>query len=209
MNSHSIENLIDLVYKESNALDQVEQVLIQCPELINQLDKYGELPLLAAVDKNNVEMTKLLLRYGGDTNKKTAKYNGRSPFLLAIWREHTTLVELMLERADFSICDDGSSGVFHQVCLAAVPNSQILDILKKRAGWEQFLSKGNKWGVSPLHYSAYKDLDVTEKLILSGANINSQTVERSTIRISGDAHTMIDPGMYLNINVGHHCMWLP
>ena len=183
--NHTIESLIDLVYKESNALDQVEQVLIQCPALVNQLDKYGELPLLASVDKNNIEMTKLLIKYGGDPNKKTAKYNGRSPFLLSIWREHTQLVELMLYSADFSVCDDGNSGVFHQVCLAAVPNSQILDILKKRPGWEEHLSKGNKWGVSPLHYSAYKDLDVTEKLILSGANINAQTVERSTIRISG------------------------
>ena len=192
----TIESLIDLVYKENSALDQVEQVLIQSPELVNQLDKYGELPLLASVDKNNLEMTKLLLKYGADANKKTAKYNGRSPFLLSIWREHTQLVELMLDRADFQVCDDGSSGVFHQVCLAAVPNSQILDILKKREGWGKFLSLGNKWGVSPLHYSAYKDLDVTEKLILNGANVNAQTIERSTIRISGDAHTMIDPGMY-------------
>eukprot|EP00834_Sanchytrium_tribonematis_P004783 NODE_254_length_11700_cov_0.671580.p7 type:complete len:195 gc:universal NODE_254_length_11700_cov_0.671580:6949-7533(+) len=192
---HTIESLIDLVYKESGALDQVEQVLIQCPELINQLDKYGELPLLAAVDKNNIEMSKLLLRFGADVNKKTGKYNGRSPFLLSIWREHTSLVELMLERADFSICDDGNSGVFHQVCLAAVPNSQILDVLKKKNDWAPYLGLGNKWGVSPLHYSAYKDLDVTEKLITSGANVNAQTVERSTIRISGDAHTMIDPGM--------------
>eukprot|EP00835_Amoeboradix_gromovi_P003691 NODE_254_length_12812_cov_0.286872.p2 type:complete len:476 gc:universal NODE_254_length_12812_cov_0.286872:992-2419(+) len=192
---HTIESLIDLIYRENAVIDQVEQVLIQCPELINQLDKYGELPLLGAVDKNNIDMSKLLIKYGADVNKKTGKYNGRSPFLLAIWREHTQLVELMLDSADFSICDDGNSGVFHQVCLAAIPNSQILEILKKRPGWESFLSKGNKWGVSPLHYSAYKDLDVTEKLIISGANVNAQTVERSTIRISGDAHTMIDPGM--------------
>ena len=187
---HSIESLIDLVYKETGALDQVEQVLIECPELVNQLDKYGELPILAAVDKNNVDMTKLLLKYGADCNKKTTKYNGRSSFLLAIWREHTQLVEVMLDKANFDICDDGNSGIFHQVCLAAVPNSQILEILKKRQGWESYLSKGNKWGVSPLHYSAYKDLDVTEKLINMGANVNAQTIERSTIRISGDAHTM-------------------
>ncbi|OMI17612.1 ankyrin repeat domain-containing protein [Leptospira weilii] len=153
----------------------------------------GPSPLYVAIDNVNVEIVRLLLEKGADTNEKNIFY-GKSPLDLAIENENIEIVRLLLEKgadANAKSCD-----VFRRRC-----NYLFFNVIKRYSHFPPkndrrleiirlLLEKGGadvnatlaEDGTSPLHYAVEvrHNIQIVKELVEHGANVNGRDVYQQT-----------------------------
>ena len=82
-------------------LDELERILLQCPELdsrvINSRPIYGQTALIRAVDESKPKLVKMLLDQPNIDPNKEGGIDDGPPLLSAIVYENTELVQLLLD----------------------------------------------------------------------------------------------------------------
>jgi ankyrin repeat protein len=83
---------------ESNAIEEVRQILLDPTYPINEINEKQESPLLVATHQNNVEIAKLLIDAGADVNQQDEIQD--SPYLYAGAEGRTEILAYILEHAN-------------------------------------------------------------------------------------------------------------
>ncbi|HXX01777.1 MAG TPA: ankyrin repeat domain-containing protein [Candidatus Acidoferrales bacterium] len=82
---------------------------------INAKDRYGQTALMAAAEKSNVEITRLLLAHHADVN--ATRNNGKTALVIAAGQGSVEIVKLLLDKgADANIdSDEGRSALYYAI----------------------------------------------------------------------------------------------
>jgi ankyrin repeat protein len=120
---------------------------------VNVTDRRGEMPLLKAIDKEDVEMVQVLLNANADV---AALQNGTTPLHEAACHGSTTLVEILLaNNAPVNMRDYKYGGTpLHDACKGCTcphhNNTRALDVIDMLVRHGAELESSNKYGCTPL-----------------------------------------------------------
>ena len=148
----------------------IGHLLATYPGDVNTRGGYHESPLFAAVIKEDIDTTLLLLRQGADVNVLSNR--GVSPLCQACEGGRIDIVRLLLENnADVNLQND--FGATPLSFASIVGETGVLRLLLQ---WGANVNSQAKDGNSPLHVVAQcGHLDAVRLLIESGANIDPHT----------------------------------
>ena len=120
----------------------------------------------AAID-GNIEAVKQHLAAGTNVNAKSR--NGKTPLLLAAYRDHKEIVELLIAKgADVNVKDKVGWTPLHSA--VGQGHKEIAELLIAKGADMEAKDVG---GLTPLHFSETKEIG--ELLIANGANVNSKS----------------------------------
>ena len=129
-------------------------------------------PICWAVDHKNLEIVKLLLRFGADVNKQTSTM--RTSLMMAIANDTKEIFDLLLEKEpDLSLSNAYERNVIH--IAASVRNYYLKKLLKKQPPIE-IVNKRDENGKTPLIRALrYKKVENALELIRYQADLNVKT----------------------------------
>jgi ankyrin repeat protein len=148
----------------------LELVIGECKGVLDKKDANNKTALLVAVEKNNKDMTELLIAHGANVNVQND--DGDTALHLAVDNNYLDLVRLLVNvnGIDFDVRNNDGDIVLH----SAVEGDDIVTI-------ELLLTKGanvkveGKNGNTALHLASAKGkIDVVEVLLAHGADVNAK-----------------------------------
>ena len=210
------KRLVDLddVYYEENKLtifkyaayrqqkiDMVKYLVEEKKLDINEKDGWGYTPLHYAVESNNENLVKYLLKHGADINallhwaaannvEKLVKYlvehgadinkedvRGKTPLYLAVEYNNKNLMKYLVEHgADINKEDED----WWTPLMSAI-NSGNENIVKYLVENKADINKQNKSGITPLYWAVYiNNESIVKYLVEHGADVNKEDVRGYT-----------------------------
>lgn len=165
----SQEKLICAV--QSNQLDEVKELINAEPGIINTKGKRGLCMLGLALEKNNLDMAKLLIENGIAITDEQSKYNRSSVFRRVVKLGDVELAKLMIHRGA-NIHERDEDG--HSLLDSAVDSNEFeMAKLLIEYGVDVNLQNVIKW--SALHSAVNnQNLSIAKLIVSHGANIHLQ-----------------------------------
>lgn len=121
------------------------KMLLENGANVNDENNFGKTALMYAIQENNAESVKLLLKYGADVNQTTVtektsswcsslKADGRTPLMYAAWHSSPQILEILLENdADIGRRDsEGETAIYYvpkNLNISEIERSKIYEIL--------------------------------------------------------------------------------
>ncbi|CAD6500059.1 BgTH12-04164 [Blumeria graminis f. sp. triticale] len=136
-------------------------------------------PLLRAVERNNIEIVQLLLKYGA--NPDTADKKGRTALMTAAWRNHWHILNLLIHKgASINAQDHKGRNVLHN--LAADKKCDWGDSVIELLLSQDISIDGERGqdglGRTPLHWTcATGKINLTERLLTRNPKANLHAIE--------------------------------
>eukprot|EP00834_Sanchytrium_tribonematis_P000866 NODE_17_length_48642_cov_1.199349.p30 type:complete len:200 gc:universal NODE_17_length_48642_cov_1.199349:47548-46949(-) len=169
-------------YIREENYNKISEIISELPGYVNITLGDQTFPLMEATKQGNIRIVKLLLDKGADPNHSTSTEGSRTALLYAIWQEHDTIFQLLLEYgARLDCVDRNENNVLHELGLSSKPRLHIAKFVVERA--PQLLFQFNSWGVLPIHYVCYKSLDILKLYLDHNVDINTKTKRSSVIKI--------------------------
>lgn len=143
-------------------------------DLNKQDDLDSSTALHYAVEKNNIELVKLLLENGADPNLKNE--DDCTPVIIAAQEGYDKIVSLLIRfNADLNIVDATGSTALHYAAARGSIGNKVLPLLLQE-GLNPNVQNNNGW--APLHYAISFEDDTVEGVTLllqAGANLTIKT----------------------------------
>jgi ankyrin repeat protein/Mg2+ and Co2+ transporter CorA len=154
-------------------------------------------PLLKAVEKNNVGMVSLLLKYGGDVN--VADKQGRTALMTAAWKNHFHILnELVRCGADVNKKDHKGRNVLHNLAADKHRNwgRDVIDLLLRTKVPIDGTEGQDDLKRSPLHWATVTgNKSLCEQLLMRGASVNATEIRDKTslhLAVSHERDDIVD-----------------
>ncbi len=150
--------------------------LRQYPQLVNQRDKYGAVPLHYAADSGNISHCRFLIEKGASVNSRDN--NGATPLHYAASKGHTRVTELLLSSGAEVNAKTDTDDATPLHCASVGGFTETADLLISR-GAELDARKTD--GQTPLHRAVYKGrFDIVNLLLSKGSRIDCKDNESRT-----------------------------
>jgi len=158
----------------NNQLESLNVLLRALPstkvlELLNQKNKDGKYPLDLAIEENDLEMVRQLIKAGAKVNYIIPGENGYTPLHLAIANSNLELVKILVEEGKADVNAKVNSGNISPAFFLALKygKKEIIEYLMSRS---IDLNLTDKRGSNALQYAAYyaTDTEIIQKIINSG-----------------------------------------
>ncbi|XP_003424459.1 putative ankyrin repeat protein RF_0381 isoform X1 [Nasonia vitripennis] len=161
--------------------ETIARQLIEAGCDINLKNRYGETPLMTAVESNNLKIAKLLLDAGA-IHLNTNFIEEFGPLHMAVWYGFKAMVRILLDAgADANVIDEEYSSPLHlaakvepyaaQPCLVPGDSKCNYDIAKMLVDAGADVDAVDYQAISPLHWAVMRgNYDVAGLLLDKGAN---------------------------------------
>ena len=149
--------------------------LIELGANINSFTDEGATPLIFAVDNNQLEAVKTLLKHSPSLDDITVE--NETPLLISVKNNSAAIAEALLRAgADVDFNDFNGATSLHYTALLGYP--ELADLLLY---YDASIDLKTDEGITPLHTAALSGyLDVADLLIQNGANMESRDNEGYT-----------------------------
>jgi ankyrin repeat protein len=146
---------------------------------VNARDKKGEMPLLKAIEKENLNIVEMLLKQGADVH---SEQNGTLPLHMAAYHRSTSMVNLLLQHGAPVNARDSSSGAtaLHDACNGCGCGTHGHRDAQSVVVLEQLLQEGidinvvDRKGRSALYFACARGDGAAAKILLSkGADVDA------------------------------------
>lgn len=201
--SENLNLLSKLIYEGLNDAEVIESIILESPEILNQVDNTGSIPLHIAARKSDPKVAELLLKYGVNIDAKNS-ITGLTPLAVAVISNNLPMIQFLVDNnADVNIQDNDGNTPLH---LAAkyknkeagkiiIASKRVIPGIKNEYGQlpkDLFEENKNtkitekkarfKTEVDKPIHQAIKlgDTEMLEALLISGANLNEVGSEGKT-----------------------------
>ncbi|XP_028392147.1 transient receptor potential cation channel subfamily A member 1-like isoform X2 [Dendronephthya gigantea] len=146
------ETALHVLATKTTSAKAILKVFEKRPKFLNDLsdfpDSYGSTPLLVAINYNNIEVAKRLIRTKSRVDKRND--DGESPILLAALNDYVDIIKEMLEtylesqeRTELLEIMKSIDDKHHSILYPASQsgNSKVLNLIMKKTNWRKFLDQ--------------------------------------------------------------------
>lgn len=151
--------------------------------------------LLSAVEKNDLQRVKELLRQGADVQVKDA--HGATPLLKAARYGYTEIAALLIEKgADVNAKDD-AIGMTPLILAASRGHTDTTKLLIEKGADPNAKAKDGRTSLMGAAYSGF--IDIAKLLIVKGADVNAKDVMDETALAKAERRGMTDMAALLRM----------
>ena len=170
------------LWARENVADQIFRYLLKNGAKANGAPGGRVSPLLRAVEKNDIGIVRVLLRYGGDVD--VCDKRGRTALMTAAWKNHWHVLDELLKRgADVNKRDHKQRNVLHNLAADKLCNwgSSVIELLLRTNIAIDGPQGQDETRRTPLHWAASTGKkELCEMLLARGANINAVEAKEKT-----------------------------